>query len=110
MIDVEQWQLDAHAHALREQPREACGLLVRVAGVARYIACRNVAAAAGEFELHGEDFAAAEDMGEVIAVVHSHPEGPSQASLDDIRGCRESRLPWFILVDVETQTWVTLFP
>ena len=104
------WQADALSHAKASRPREACGLVVRVAGVDVYRECRNVAESDGEFDLHSEDFAAAEDEGQIIAVVHSHPDGPARASDDDVAQCRASRLPWFVLVDIEDEAWVTLHP
>ncbi len=104
------WQADAIEHALREGPREACGLVVLVDGVEGYWPCRNVATSDGEFDLHCVDYAEAEDAGQVVAVVHSHPAGPAEASADDQAECTASRLPWHVLVDIERQAWVTLTP
>ncbi len=85
------------AHAAREYPREACGLVVRVAGVDEYRPCRNIALGAAQFALCPEDYAAAEDAGEVRAVVHSHPDGTAAASPADRAGCARSGLPWLIV-------------
>ncbi len=104
------WRADAVEHALRERPREACGLVVLVDGRETYWPCRNVATSDGEFDLHSDDYAAAEDAGQVLAVVHSHPAGPAEASADDQAECTASRLPWVVLVDIERQEWVTLTP
>lgn len=68
-------------HALAEYPREACGLIVVAKGKERYIPCRNVADTASEhFILPAEEYAAAEDQGEITTVVHSHPDVPARAS------------------------------
>lgn len=91
------WEDDAAAHARREAPREACGLVVRVDGVDQYRPCRNLAQSGQDFELCPRDYAAAEDAGELIAVFHSHPLGAAAPSLADINGQRASGLPWIIL-------------
>lgn len=89
-------------HAAAEQPRECCGLLVRDGedGTLRYMAARNsYSGHAGEdrFSLHPEDYAAAEDFGEVLAVVHSHPNASANPSMADRVGCEKSALPWLVV-------------
>lgn len=88
----------AQAHALRDYPREACGLVVRTPSGERYIACRNVATTPSEhFILPAEDYAAAEDQGEIAAVLHSHPDASARASDADRVGCETSGVPWGIV-------------
>ena len=86
------------AHALEQEPRECCGLILQDPfGVERYVPCRNLAESLDEFRIHPEDWAATEDQGEVLAVCHSHPGSTSKPGPADIRGCEASQLPWFIL-------------
>lgn len=86
-------------HAVREYPRECCGLVVVVKGRERYIACRNEADKPGDhFILPAAEYAAAEDLGEIVAVVHSHPDTlRAQASEGDRVACEGSGLPWYII-------------
>lgn len=88
---------DIRAHAEAEYPRESCGVVVVRKGRERYIPCRNIAESNEHFVIHPEDYAAAEDMGEVTMIVHSHPNVPPIPSDADLVGCERSGLPWMII-------------
>jgi proteasome lid subunit RPN8/RPN11 len=103
-------------HAREEHPREACGLLVKVSRGPRsrvvYRRCRNVApagAARDRFELCPHDWAAAEDEGDILAVVHSHPDSDAHPSEADRWHCARMGLPWFI-VAWPGGAWLPLWP
>ncbi|WP_397448125.1 C40 family peptidase [Pseudomonas sp. NA-150] len=90
--------LSVQAHAAAEYPRECCGLIVTVGKDEKYMPCRNVASNPGdEFQLEPEDYAAAEDLGEIIGIVHSHPDASSRPSPRDLAMCEATELPWHIL-------------
>lgn len=84
-------------HARRQYPRECCGVLVATGRKIRYQPCRNIAHDKDDFCIHPEDFAAAEDIGEIIGIVHSHPDYSNKPSESDRVGCEQSRIPWYIL-------------
>ena len=72
----------ALAHAAREFPREACGLLVIHKGRETYVPCRNIGVGTDQFVIHPEDYVCADQLGEIVGVFHSHPNlspEPSQA-------------------------------
>lgn len=85
------------AHALAEFPKECCGLVVASGAGERYVPCRNAASTPSEhFRLPAEDYARAEDLGELLALVHSHPNAPATPSDADRVQCELSGLTWHI--------------
>ena len=85
-------------HAAAEYPRECCGLLLAVGRKQVYFPCSNTAAdPAEEFRIAPEQYAEAEDRGQVIGIVHSHPDATSRPSPRDLAMCEATGLPWHIL-------------
>ena len=89
------------AHAEREAPNEACGLvLLREGRAERYEPGRNAAASPYRFELEFDDpeIWYAEDAGYELAVFHSHVSAPARPSRTDVEniGLWEGR-PYLIL-------------
>ena len=83
-------------HARAEAPRESCGVLVWDGkNDAVYHPCRNVGEL-DQFEIHPEDWVAAEDADTVLGIVHSHPGGTTTPSPADVRSCSRSGVPWWV--------------
>jgi proteasome lid subunit RPN8/RPN11 len=91
--------LDAiRAHAVAEYPRESCGLIISTDGIEQYIACvNNATEPSEEFRIAAQEYADAEDRGEVTGIVHSHPDATSRPSPRDLAMCEATGLPWHIL-------------
>ncbi|MDR3446013.1 C40 family peptidase [Dyella sp.] len=100
---------DAQRHALAEYPRESCGLVIIANGRERYVPCRNVAATPSDhFILSPQDYAVAEDLGEPVAIVHSHPDVPARPSEADMVACEASGLRWVIVSVMPGESGPTL--
>ena len=91
------------AHAANAALREACGVLIERDERQVYIACRNIAPPPRR---HGEqenfimeplDYAKAEDLGRVLAIVHSHVGIPPTPTIPDLVACERSNFPWIIV-------------
>ena len=84
-------------HAAACYPRESCGLVVMVGRSEKYWPCQNVAGDDDHFVISPADYAAAEDAGMVVGVVHSHPDETDVPSKADRIMCDESGQPWYIV-------------
>ncbi|HEX8586163.1 MAG TPA: Mov34/MPN/PAD-1 family protein [Allosphingosinicella sp.] len=86
------------AHAIAEYPRECCGVVVIWKGKYRYIRCHNLAQSGDQFTMSDEDFTNAADLGEIVAICHSHPNAPPQPSQADLVECENAELyEWHII-------------
>lgn len=62
------------AHAERDYPNEACGVVILVAGKQEYRPIRNRAAnPENDFVMDMQEYTDAEDDGEIVRIIHSHP-------------------------------------
>ncbi len=84
---------DIAVDCLKRLPEEACGLVVN--GVV--VPCKNIhSSPLTNFAISPEDYAKAEDLGDVELVYHSHVGGECKFSSHDIKACKQSNLPWLI--------------
>jgi len=103
---VQTWLSDAFKHAEREYPKESCGLVYKASYLhwdqpvddqLAYFPCRNLSVEKDLFYIHPEDYAECEDRGDVLQVVHSHPNYPPEPSQADLVACEQGNLPWTII-------------
>lgn len=79
-------------------PNEACGFVINKGKKTITVACENVASDPSlYFEISASDYSKYSDIGEIVGVWHTHPEGNSKPSDTDIKGCKDSELMWYIV-------------
>jgi proteasome lid subunit RPN8/RPN11 len=88
---------DIRTHAAEAYPRECCGVVNIVRGRQVYQRCANVAEKNEHFVIDTEYWSRAEDLGEIVLIVHSHPNTAPQPSQADLVGIERSGLPWLIV-------------
>lgn len=85
-------------HAEDDYPHEACGLVVARGKKAGLVRCRNVANnPRGMFILSPDDYLAAAQQSDILAIYHSHCDLSSEPSMADRSACEASGLPWHIV-------------
>lgn len=86
-----------HDEAARQYPKEACGFVVAKGKKQQFVPCENSADTPEQtFEISAEEYLRASDIGEIIAVWHSHPNMTAEPSECDKVECENSEMPWFI--------------
>lgn len=104
-----------YARAQHQAPREACGLIVRSEGgrLLFYAADNLAAQPEHQFVLDPRAFQLATDLGEVVAIWHSHPNASAHPSMADRAQCEATGLPWVItawpsgaVVQIEPEGWL----
>jgi proteasome lid subunit RPN8/RPN11 len=81
--------------------RECCGVVIEADDARHhYIRCTNVAtepAARDSFRIAPRDLAEAEELGKIVAIVHSHPDASAHPSDADRYMCERSGVTWLII-------------
>tara|TARA_B100001093_G_scaffold142651_1_gene135098 strand:- start:8847 stop:9173 length:327 start_codon:yes stop_codon:yes gene_type:complete len=95
----------AKAHALKEAPKESCGIVVDDI----YYPCNNISDTPKEnFAIHPKDFLKARSKGTLQYIVHSHPEG-QEPSQPDIDACKAIKIKWYIYLNTKDK-WSIINP
>ena len=105
------WSLEAFEHAKECYPEESCGLIIDLDGIETYWKCKNICQMYKEkaFVIDPLDYAAGEDKGEVLGIVHSHPDCELEFSKADRDCCKSVDLPFYI-VEPKTESIIVLYP
>tara|TARA_R100000231_G_scaffold136065_1_gene111044 strand:- start:5195 stop:5542 length:348 start_codon:yes stop_codon:yes gene_type:complete len=105
------WAKDAFQDAENAYPEECCGLIIKVDDEDIYWRCQNISKAYKEksFVIDPIDYAKGEDKGEVLGIVHSHPDGELAFSHTDRMACKYLDLP-FYLVEPKSESIIVIYP
>lgn len=87
---------DAKIHAIREFPKESCGIVT----AEKYIPCENVHIEPDKhFRIDPAYFLRSEkENGKSLAIIHSHVEGPDYPSMVDMQTQQDMAVPWGIIL------------
>ena len=78
-------------------PEEGCGLLVNKRGKSTWIPCENIAEDKKEnFVISSTDYIKASLSGDLMAVVHSHPDGSAELSEHDKKTSNFLGVPYIV--------------
>lgn len=83
-------------HFEKEYPREGCGIIAVVKGKKKWYPCTNVAEGEDDFILDPKEFIEVKKAADIIAIVHSHPDGEALPSENDIKYCNALGIPYHI--------------
>jgi proteasome lid subunit RPN8/RPN11 len=108
--DIEESKNLIRAHAERCAPYECCGLIIKAGNKQDVICARNIAKDPRHaFLLHPDDYVAAEEAGDVLALYHSHVEESPEPSMADKVLAERHNLP-VIIVSWPSDNWTIYTP
>lgn len=85
-------------HAKDEFPAESAGIFYVRNGRIRYRRCHNIAIDKLDgFTISPREYAEASQAGEIIAIVHSHPNADSEPSVHDVLAHKAGGVDWYII-------------
>lgn len=87
---------DIREHFEECYPREGCGVLAVIQGQRKWFACTNVADDDKDFVIDSTEYMDIASKGDIIGIVHSHPDGSCAPSIADIRCCNTVGIPYYI--------------
>lgn len=105
--DLQQKDVEkALEHAIREFPKEACGVFTRSIG---YFPCTNIDPEPNENFRMAEYYQVTANRDDVIALFHSHTNGERSPSIADMHFQMSTAMPWCIAVLDSTATPIDFF-
>lgn len=91
-----QYLEEIEAHFKKEYPREGCGILAVVKGKKQWFPCTNIAKKGDDFIIDSKEYLKLLRTTDIIAIVHSHPDGTKEPSETDIKYCNALGIPYYI--------------
>jgi proteasome lid subunit RPN8/RPN11 len=100
---------DIKQHVFDQGQMEACGLLNIERGRVKWHPCENRADDPfQDFMIDPADYKKIADRGDIVGVVHSHPNGTPAPSPVDRAACDRTGIPWYIFG--ENDEWMKVEP
>lgn len=83
-------------HFEKWYPQEGCGVLAAVKGKTTWFPCDNVAEGENDFIIDSKQYINIGHRSDIIGIVHSHPDGTTEPSENDIKYCNAVGIPYYI--------------
>ena len=97
------------SYSKSKEPQESCGFVVLVGDEKVFIPCENVSEdKENHFEIAPEDYISASEKGEIVALVHSHPQGESKLSQSDLQTQLYSQLDFWLVCNDEIHAFTKI--
>lgn len=115
MIIPDKLKKEILSHAKSTAPQECCGFVVFKDGFS-YIPCENISHdPVNFFEISADDFILAEERGDIVALVHSHPDSVFEKGLPYLsiadRECQvRTQLDFWLVVDNDIRQFHYISP
>tara|TARA_R110000796_G_scaffold124415_4_gene238870 strand:+ start:3029 stop:3724 length:696 start_codon:yes stop_codon:yes gene_type:complete len=87
---------EIEAHFKEWYPKEGCGVLVAIKGETKWFPCNNVAEGENDFVIDSTQYINICHKGDIVGIVHSHPNGTTDPSENDIKYCNTIGIPYYI--------------
>ncbi len=100
---------DIEKHFSEWYPREGCGILAVIKGELQWFPCNNVAEDEDDFIIDSSQYIEVSQRGDIVAVVHSHPDASCEPSQSDIDYCNATGIKYYIFSYPEMELY-TLYP
>lgn len=96
MLNLSKHLEDIAEHFEKEYPREGCGVIAVSKGKSKWFPCENIASDDEEFKFNSKEYLTVKRTCDIIAIIHSHPDGSSRPSVHDINTCNALKIPYYI--------------
>ena len=77
-------------------PKEGCGVFAAIKGERVWFPCTNVSEEENNFIIDSTEYMKICQQGDIIGIVHSHPNGSCKPSETDIKYCNAIGIPYYI--------------
>jgi len=93
---IQEFLLEIEQHFEEWYPKEACGIIAVVKGKPVWFPCKNIAKTNDTFVFDSTEYMKIAQKCDIIGIVHSHPDGSSTPSINDIKYCNSTGLIYYI--------------
>ena len=100
---------DIEKHFSECYPRESCGILAVIKGELQWFPCDNVAEDDDDFIIDSSQYIEISQRGDIVGVIHSHPDASCEPSQSDIDYCNATGVKYYIFSYPEMELY-TLYP